>query len=43
VLGCPEAQIAEIRAGLARRLERYMGEDGSLAIPGVSLVALASA
>jgi SAM-dependent methyltransferase len=43
VLGCPEEQIAEIRAGLARRLETYMAEDGSLAIPGVSLVALASA
>ncbi len=43
VLGCPEAQIAEIRTGLARRLETYMAEDGSLAIPGVSLVALASA
>ncbi|MFI5008956.1 MAG: class I SAM-dependent methyltransferase [Solirubrobacterales bacterium] len=43
VLGCPEGEIAEIRAGLARRLERYMGEDGSLTIPGCSLVAAASA
>jgi ubiquinone/menaquinone biosynthesis C-methylase UbiE len=43
VLGCPEAQIAEIRAGLARRLETFMGEDGSLAIPGISLVAAAEA
>lgn len=43
VLGCPEPQIAEIRAGLAQRLETYMGEDGSLAIPGVSLVAAAAA
>jgi len=43
VLGRPETEIIEIRAGLARRLETYMGEDGSLAIPGVSLVAAASA
>jgi SAM-dependent methyltransferase len=43
VLARPAGEILEIRAGLARRLEPYMGEDGSLTIPGVSLVAVASA
>jgi SAM-dependent methyltransferase len=43
VLSQGEEEIAQIRAALAKRLEPYVAEDGSLAIPGSSLVALASA
>jgi SAM-dependent methyltransferase len=43
VLSQPEQEIAEIRTTLARQLEPYTSEDGSLAIPGSSLVAAASA
>jgi SAM-dependent methyltransferase len=43
VLSRPEPEIAEIRAALARQLEPYTAADGSLAIPGSSLVAVASA
>jgi len=43
VLAQPEPQIAEIRAALAERLAPYTGQDGSLTIPGSSLVAVASA
>jgi ubiquinone/menaquinone biosynthesis C-methylase UbiE len=38
-----EGVIADIRRALAVELERYTAEDGSLAIPGCSLVATASA
>jgi SAM-dependent methyltransferase len=43
VLGRPEAEIAEIRSGLAARLEPFTEPDGTLAIPGRTLVACASA
>jgi ubiquinone/menaquinone biosynthesis C-methylase UbiE len=43
VLSQPEQEIAAIRAALARQLEPYTAQDGSLAIPGSSLVAAASA
>ena len=43
VLSRPEAEIAEIRAGLAARLEPFTAPDGTLAIPGRTLVASASA
>ncbi len=43
VLSRPEEEIAEIQAALALGLESYTGEDGSLSIPGSSLVAVASA
>jgi SAM-dependent methyltransferase len=43
VLGRPEAEIAEIRSGLAARLEPFTEPDGMLAIPGRTLVACASA
>lgn len=43
VLGRPEAEIAEIRSGLAARLEPFSEPDGTLAIPGRTLVASASA
>jgi SAM-dependent methyltransferase len=43
VLDRPPEEIEAIRAGLARRLEPYGGADGALAIPGSSLVAVASA
>ncbi len=43
VLGQPEAQIAEIRAGLAERLAPFTAGDGALEIPGRSLVASAIA
>jgi SAM-dependent methyltransferase len=43
VLSRPESEIAEIRAGVASRLEPYTGADGALAIPARSLVARASA
>jgi ubiquinone/menaquinone biosynthesis C-methylase UbiE len=42
VLGRPEPEIAEIRAGLFARLERYREPEGTLAIPGRTLVASAS-
>jgi SAM-dependent methyltransferase len=43
VLGRPEAEIAEIRSDLAARLEPFTEPDGTLAIPGRTLVACASA
>jgi len=43
VLGRPEPEIEEIRAGLRVRLAPYTGEDGGLEIPGRSLVARAVA
>jgi SAM-dependent methyltransferase len=43
VLSRPEAEIAEIHAGLAARLEPFSAADGTLAIPGRTLVASASA
>jgi SAM-dependent methyltransferase len=43
VLSRPEGEIAEIRAGVASRLEPYTGPDGALAIPARTLVAHASA
>jgi SAM-dependent methyltransferase len=43
VLGRPEREIAEIRAGVASRLEPYTRPDGALAIPARTLVARASA
>jgi ubiquinone/menaquinone biosynthesis C-methylase UbiE len=43
VLSRPEPEIAEIRTGLAARLEPFLGTDGTLSIPGRTLVASASA
>jgi SAM-dependent methyltransferase len=43
VLSRPEPEIAEIRAGLAARLQPFSEPDGTLAIPGRTLVASASA
>jgi ubiquinone/menaquinone biosynthesis C-methylase UbiE len=43
VLDQPESQIASIRDAVAERLAPYTAEDGSLSIPGRSLVAAASA
>jgi SAM-dependent methyltransferase len=43
VLSRPEPEIAEIRSGLAARLEPFTEPDGTLAIPGRTLVARASA
>ena len=43
VLSRPEPEIAQIRAGLAARLEPFSEPDGTLAIPGRTLVACASA
>lgn len=43
VLSRPESEIAEIRSGLAARLEPFTEPDGMLAIPGRTLVASASA
>lgn len=43
VLSRPEAEIAEIRAGLSARVEPFTEPDGTLAIPGRTLVACASA
>jgi ubiquinone/menaquinone biosynthesis C-methylase UbiE len=43
VLGCPESQIAEIHAALAERFAPYTAADGSLEIPGRTLVASAGA
>ncbi len=42
-LSRPEAEIAEIRRGLAARMQRYAEADGKLAIPGRTLVASAHA
>jgi ubiquinone/menaquinone biosynthesis C-methylase UbiE len=43
VLSQPEQEIALIRTALAERLAPYTAEDGSLRVPGSSLVALACA
>ncbi len=43
VLSQPEAEIAEIRAGVARRLQPFTAADGTLSIPARTLVASASA
>jgi SAM-dependent methyltransferase len=43
VLSRPEPEIAEIRAALAARLEPFLASDGTLEIPGRTLVASASA
>jgi len=43
VLSRPEAEIAEIHAGLSARLQPYTEPDGTLVIPGRTLVASASA
>jgi SAM-dependent methyltransferase len=43
VLDQPEAAIAAIRAGVEARLAPYVAADGSLEVPGRSLVAVASA
>ena len=43
VLSRPEPEIAEIRSGLTARLEPFTEPDGTLAIPGRTLVASASA
>ncbi|HZL47573.1 MAG TPA: methyltransferase domain-containing protein [Solirubrobacteraceae bacterium] len=43
VLGCPEPEIAEIHAALAERFAPYTAGDGSLDIPGRTLVASAGA
>jgi SAM-dependent methyltransferase len=43
VLGRPAAEIEEIRASLAKRLEPWTAADGTLSIPGRSLVAAAEA
>ncbi|HEV3320063.1 MAG TPA: methyltransferase domain-containing protein [Solirubrobacteraceae bacterium] len=43
VLSRPEPEIAQIRSGLAARLEAFTEADGTLAIPGRTLVASASA
>jgi SAM-dependent methyltransferase len=43
VLSRPEAEIAEIRSGLAARVQPYAEADGKLAIPGRTLVASAHA
>ncbi len=43
VMSRPEADIAEISAGLAARTEPYRAADGSLALPGRTLVASALA
>jgi SAM-dependent methyltransferase len=43
VLSRPEREIAEIRSGVASRLERYAASDGTLAIPACTLVARAAA
>jgi ubiquinone/menaquinone biosynthesis C-methylase UbiE len=43
VLSQPEQEIGAIRATLAKQLAPYTAEDGSLVIPGSSLVATASA
>jgi SAM-dependent methyltransferase len=43
VLACPSEEIERIRGALAARLAPYTAADGSLEIPGRSLVAAASA
>jgi SAM-dependent methyltransferase len=43
VLSRPESEIAEVRAGLASRLEPYAASDGTLALPARTLVARATA
>jgi SAM-dependent methyltransferase len=43
VLDRPEPEIAEIRAGVTARLGAFIAPDGTVAIPGRSLVAVASA
>ncbi|HEV2997643.1 MAG TPA: methyltransferase domain-containing protein [Solirubrobacteraceae bacterium] len=43
VMGRSEEEVAEIAAAVARRLEPYTATDGTLRIPGRSLVAAASA
>ncbi len=43
VLAQPEAEIEQIRSSLAARLTPYTAADGTLAVPGRSLVAVASA
>jgi len=43
VLSRPEPEIAEIRTGLAKRLQPYIAPDGTVSIPGRTLVASASA
>jgi SAM-dependent methyltransferase len=43
VLGRPEEEIAEIRAGLSSRLAPYVAPDGALALPARTLLACASA
>jgi len=43
VMGRPENEIGEIRASLAARTEAYRAADGSLALPGRTLVASAHA
>jgi ubiquinone/menaquinone biosynthesis C-methylase UbiE len=43
VLSRPEPEIAQIRSGLAARLEPFSEPDGTLALPGRTLVASASA
>lgn len=43
VLSRPEPEIAEIRAGLAARMQPFTAPDGTLAIPARTLVASASA
>jgi SAM-dependent methyltransferase len=43
VLERPETEIADIQDGLASKLAPFRGDDGALALPGRTLVALASA
>ncbi len=43
VLAKPESEIVDIRAGVQRRLAAFVQDDGTLAIPGRTLVASASA
>jgi SAM-dependent methyltransferase len=43
VMSRAEPEIAEIRAGVAARTEQYVAADGSLALPGRTLVASARA
>jgi hypothetical protein len=43
VLSQPAGEIEEIRASLERRFEPFRATDGTLAIPGLTLVARAEA
>ena len=43
VMSRPESEIEEIREGLRRRLQPYTDPDGSVRVPGHTLVAKASA